>query len=176
MSKRTNAKNRVTYCVYTQFLKTILTFLSFLYFLTCLVRLHPFTKIPVQNDWPSIFSNCIHEVIQVEQKCCVCKQKWYTSILLPLNISFEKWENSKSFCRLKNDSTMRSSIQLFFCENWSSYPAQLWHNFACTHITNWSSFQKKYGLRYFLHISLAGARWPELILSVNWSYEIDPIR
>ena len=70
------------YCVYTQFLKTISTFLSFLYLLTCPVRLHPFTKIPVQNDQPSIFSNCIHDVIQVEQICTTCKQKRYTCILL----------------------------------------------------------------------------------------------
>ena len=70
------------YCVYTQILKTILTFLSFLYLLTCPMRLHPFTKIPVQNDQPSIFLNCTHDVIQVEQICTTCRQKRYTCILL----------------------------------------------------------------------------------------------
>ena len=54
----------------------------FFYLLICPVRLHSFTKIPVPNDLPSFFSNCICDVIQVKQKCYACLQKWYTSILL----------------------------------------------------------------------------------------------
>ena len=45
--------------------------------------LHPNTS----PKWLTlIFSNCIRDVIQVEQKCCACLQKWYTSILLTLTI------------------------------------------------------------------------------------------
>ena len=40
-----------------------------------------------QNTSPKwltlIFLNCTHDVIQVEQICTTCKQKWYTWILLP---------------------------------------------------------------------------------------------
>ena len=58
------------YCVYTQFLNKILPFLSFSYLLTSTVSIHPFTKIPVRNDLPHLFSICIRDVIQtqVEQK------------------------------------------------------------------------------------------------------------
>ena len=35
---------------------------------------------------PRLFSKCICDVIQVEQKCYACCKKWYTSILLPLFI------------------------------------------------------------------------------------------
>ena len=34
-------------------------------------------------NWLSLFfSECMHDVIQVEQKSCACCKKWYTSILL----------------------------------------------------------------------------------------------
>ena len=51
------------YGVYTHFLNKILSFLSFGYPLTCTVSLHPFTEIPVRNDYPSLFSICIRDII-----------------------------------------------------------------------------------------------------------------
>ena len=48
--------------------------LSLLFFilLTRTNIIHPFTKIPVLNDYPPLFSNCIRDVIQVEQKYLAC--------------------------------------------------------------------------------------------------------
>ena len=38
----------------------------------------------ISPNWLTlIFLNCICDVIQVEQKCYACLQKWYTCILLP---------------------------------------------------------------------------------------------
>ena len=62
-------------CVHTVF-EEYFKIPFFFYLLTCTVSLHPFTKIPIRND-----SICICDVIQVEQKCYACFQKWHTSIL-----------------------------------------------------------------------------------------------
>ena len=34
--------------------------------------IHPFTEIPVLNDYPLHFSKCTHDVIQVDQKYAAC--------------------------------------------------------------------------------------------------------
>ena len=82
MGKWTNTKM----CVHTVF-EEYFVIPFFFYLLNCTVRLHPFTKIPVQNDLPLLFSICVRDVIQVEQKCYACIQKWYTYYYLVFELS-----------------------------------------------------------------------------------------
>ena len=49
-----------------------MTILSFFILFTHTIILHPSTKIPALNDKPTLFSNCICDVIQVEQKYYAC--------------------------------------------------------------------------------------------------------
>ena len=108
------------YCVYTQFSKNILTFLSFFYLLTCTVSLHPFTKIPVRNDKPPLFSICIRDVIQAEQKCYACFQKWYTSILLSLWYkNTHKQTNTRTFCIFLSFSQTHTHTRIFLALSFS---------------------------------------------------------
>ena len=65
-------------CVHTVFEQNVVIPFFFYTFLTYIISLHPLMKYQSKMTNPFFFSICIRDVIQVEQKCYACIQKWYT--------------------------------------------------------------------------------------------------
>ena len=101
------------------------SFPSFCYLLTCTVSLHPFTKIPVRNDQPQLFSICICDVIQV---CYACFQKWYTSILLLTYPAFKKsLQRWYIIWMIKSDKELTCTIRAYAASKYlPSYLSYSW--------------------------------------------------